>query len=576
MTRIPRNRRAVRDDYSVMVDLTSSSRASRSAVLVAVFLVLGVVLAGPVGAHAALVSMTPEADSTVETAPSEIVLEFNEGISATSDAVRVFDPSGRELGGVEVSGTDDSITASLPEFDTDGSYTVDWKAVSADGHPIRGAYLFHLRTATLTEPFDVGDAGAPLVANVMRAVGAVVALTALVGVLVAALRRRSGDTPRSGWYRWRWVLVFDGTLLLFIGALTVVGSSMSESFEVTLDTASGKVSLLACVLALIGVVVSLVPKAAPVELPLGVLTVGAVAMQGHAVSLPPVALSAPLTVVHVLAAVVWGVGLVWVDRRCAGAHAAEVRRDVERLSPFAMGAVVLLAITGVVLVLDRVPIDQLLSSNYGRLGVLKAVLLVATVVVAFRNRAGVTPDLPEHAVDDEAAAGTVATDTIATNTIATNTVATKDAATVASLRRGVRIEVVLLSVALLAGAALSQISPPDPDTSAGGLFIERAAFGDGQVELTVEPGARGTNEVHVIALGADGRLMAEVSELTLSLTLPAEDVGPLQPEMQVVTAGHSVAYADFPLVGEWTVRVDGRLGKFEALSATFEVPIGRR
>ena len=561
MTRIPRNRRAVRDDYSVMVDLTSSSRASRSAVLVAVFLVLGVVLAGPVGAHAALVSMSPEADSTVETAPSEIVLEFNEGISATSDAVRVFDPSGRELGGVEVSSTDDSITASLPEFDADGSYTVDWKAVSADGHPIRGAYLFHLRTATLTEPFDVGDAGAPLVANVMRAVGAVVALTALVGVLVAALRRRSGDTPRSGWYRWRWVLVFDGTLLLFIGALTVVGSSMSESFEVTLDTASGKVSLLACVLALIGVVVSLVPKAAPVELPLGVLTVGAVAMQGHAVSLPPVALSAPLTVVHVLAAVVWGVGLVWVDRRCAGAHAAEVRRDVERLSPFAMGAVVLLAITGVVLVLDRVPIDQLLSSNYGRLGVLKAVLLVATVVVAFRNRAGVIPDLPEHPADGEVAAERIAAD---------------DAATVASLRRGVRIEVVLLSVALLAGAALSQISPPDPDTAPGGLFIERAAFGDGQVELTVEPGARGTNEVHVIALGEDGRLMADVSELTLSLTLPAEDVGPLQPEMQVVTAGHSVAYADFPLVGEWTVRVDGRLGKFEALSATFEVPIGRR
>ena len=474
----------------------------------------------------------------------------------------MFDPSGRELSGVEVSGTDDTITATLPEFDADGSYTVDWKAVSADGHPIRGAYLFHLRTATLTEPFDVGDAGAPLVANVMRAVGAALALMALVGVLVAGLRRRSGDTPRSGWYRWRWILVFDGTLLLFVGALTVVGSSMSEAFEVTLDTASGKVSLLACVLALVGVVVSLVPKAAPAELPLAVVTVGAVAMQGHAVSLPPVALSAPLTVVHVLAAVVWGVGLVWVDRRCAGAHAAEVRRDVERLSPFAMGAVVLLAATGVVLVLDRVPLDQLLSSNYGRLGVLKAVLLVATVVVAFRNRARVTPELPEQ--------------TAAVETAAEETTAASDAATVASLRRGVRIEVVLLSVALFAGAALSQISPPDPDAQAGGLFLERAAFGDGQVELTVEPGARGTNEVHVVALGEDGRLMAEVTELSLSLTLPADDLGPLQPEMQVVTPGHSLAYADFPLVGDWTVEVSARLGKFEALTATFQVPIGPR
>ncbi len=538
----------------------SCSRAPRSALLVLVFLVLGVVLAGPAGAHAALVSMTPEADATIESAPGEIVLEFNESVSATSDAVRVFDPTGRELRGVEVSGTDSTITATLPEFDTDGSYTVDWKAVSADGHPIRGAYLFHLRTATLTEPFDVGDAGAPLVANIMRAAGAAVALAALVGVLVAALRRRTGDTPTSAWYRWRWVLVLDGTLLLFVGALTVVGSTMSEALEVTLDTSSGKVALLACVLALVGVVASVIPKAAPAELPLGVLTVGAIAMQGHAVSLPPVALSAPLTVVHVLAAVVWGVGLVWVDRRCAGAHAAEVRRDVERLSPFAMGAVVLLAITGVVLVVDRVPMDQLLSSNYGRLGLVKLVLLAATVVVAFRNRARVTPALPDG----------VDTDTDAEDADA------EDAAAVSSLRAGVRLEIVLLSVALLVGAVLSQISPPDPVSTAGGLFTERAAFGDGEVELTVEPGARGTNEVHVVALGSDGRLMADLTELTLSLTLPADDVGPLQPEMQVVTPGHSLAYADFPLVGEWTVEVDARLGKFEALKATFRVPIGPR
>ncbi|MDQ2678547.1 MAG: copper resistance protein CopC [Actinomycetota bacterium] len=556
-----------------MVDRAASPRVpttarpgAAAAWLVAVFLVLGVVLAAPVGAHAALVSMTPEADAMLDAAPGEVVLDFNESVSATSDAVRVFDPSGRELRGIEVAGTDATVTATLPDFDDDGSYTVDWKVVSADGHPIRGAYLFHLRTATLTEPFDAGASGSPLVANVMRAVGATLALMALVGVLVAALRRRSGDTPRSGWYRWRWVLVFDGALLLFVGALAVVGSSMSEALEVTLDTSSGKVALLACVLALIGVVVSLVPKAAPLEIPLGVLTVGVIAMQGHAVSLPPVALSAPLTVVHVVAAVVWGVGLVWVDRRCAGAHAAEVRRDVERLSPFAMGAVVLLALTGVVLIIDRVPLDQLLSSNYGRLGLLKAALLVVTVVVAFRNRSTVTPALP-----DELGAGGGGLDGGGGGGDGGD-----GEATVETLRRGVRIEIVLLSVALIAGAVLSQISPPDPDATAGGLYTERAAFGDGQVELTVEPGSRGTNEVHVIALGKDGRLMPDLTELSLSLTLRSEDVGPLQPEMQVVTAGHSLSYADFPLVGDWTVEVSARLGKFEALTATFEVPIGRR
>lgn len=530
--------------------------------VVALCLLLGAVVAAPAGAHAALSEISPEPGSTLQEPPTEVVLGFNENVSITDDAIRIFDPAGRQVSGIEVSGNNSTVTATLPELTEEGSYTVDWKTVSADGHPIRGAYLFHLRTATLTEPFDAGGSGSPLVANVMRSVGATLALLALTGVLAAALQRRRGVVPTSGWYRWRWVLAFNGTLLLFVGALAVVGSSFSEAFSVTLDTSSGKVALLACVLAAIGVVVSLIPRASasPAEPVLGGLTIAAIAMQGHAVSLPPVAVSAPLTVLHVAAAVTWGVGLVWLDQRCRSARPDEVRSDVERLSPFAMGAVVVLALTGAVLVFDRVPLDQLVSSTYGRLGLVKLVLLAATVVVAFRNRSSVTPDLPDE-VGADARADDEATD---------------DGATVTRLRKGVRAEIVLLSVALIAGAVLSQISPPDPDASNGGDFRERVEFGEGEVELTVEPGARGTNEVHVVALGEDGRLMGDLTEMTLSLSLKAEDVGPLEPEMQVVTPGHSLSYADFPLEGTWTVVVDARLGKFEALTATFEVPIGPR
>ncbi|MHB1138661.1 MAG: hypothetical protein ACYC2O_06855, partial [Microthrixaceae bacterium] len=93
-------------------------------------------------------------------------------------------------------------------------------------------------------------------------------------------------------------------------------------------------------------------------------------------------------------------------------------------------------------------------------------------------------------------------------------------------------------------------------------------------ELTVEPGERGTNEVHVTAIGADGRLMAEIEELQLSLTLEDNDVGPLQPEMQRIVPGHSVSYAKFPFAGEWTVEVTAKQDRFTALEATFEVPIG--
>ena len=65
-----------------------------------------------------------------------------------------------------------------------------------------------------------------------------------------------------------------------------------------------------------------------------------------------------------------------------------------------------------------------------RLTMVAALLLAATVVVAFRNRARVTPALPEG---------------VDTNTDAEDADA-EDAAAVSSLRAGVRLEIVLLSI----------------------------------------------------------------------------------------------------------------------------------
>jgi copper transport protein len=107
----------------------------------------------------------------------------------------------------------------------------------------------------------------------------------------------------------------------------------------------------------------------------------------------------------------------------------------------------------------------------------------------------------------------------------------------------------------------------------GGPFLDRVPFGPGQVELSVEPGTRGTNELHVIAFDPDGRLM-DVEELTVALTLPAEDLGPLEPELTEITRGHVTSYAQIPLAGRWTVEVTGRLSRFESLEATFEVDVG--
>ena len=546
----------------------------RAAAVFGLGLLLMLLFAAPAGAHAVLLSISPEPDSLLDAPPDEVVLSFNEPVSAPAGAVRVFDPSGDEVPGVESSATDTTLRASLPELELDGSYTVAWKVVSADGHPLRGAYLFHLRSSTLTEPVDVALGGTAVWPSVLRAAGSILALGSLTFALVPAVASRRGRRRAVAWG-----LALAGTVVCFVASLFAVGSSFGDALDVVMSTSTGKVAAVAIGVAALGLVLSCTRAPARVIQGTALAAIVAIALEGHAVALDPVARSASLTVLHVVAASSWAAGLIWLELRARSASAAELHASVRRRSPVAAAAVVVLAVTGAVLVLDRVPLGELLSSWYGRLALLKVALLGLAVILAVRNRTSLTPALAESSDEDDDPAGAAhdaephdgAADGQAEELDLDEEVEERSHL-VRLLRASVRAEIVVLALALVAGAALAQIPPPEG--GGGGMFSQRAPFGDGEVELTVEPGERGTNAVHVTALGGDGPLMAEVEGLELALTLPSEDVGPLHPEMQQIVPGHSVSYAKFPFSGEWTVTVSATVDRFTALDATFTVPIG--
>ncbi len=538
-------------------------------VLAAVTLCLGVLIFGtsPASAHAILTRVSPEPDAVLEESPEEISLSFTETISIPAQGIRLFDPSGSEVSGITAVARGSTMTAKVPLLTTDGSYTVAWKAVSADGHAISGAYLFHLRLATLTQPVAGAESGVALWPSLLRVLGTVLSIGALALYLGRPRRRGFG----------LWAVASVGALLSLLSSVAAAGSVRSTGWSVSFSTSTGRLTVLALLLTICGLVLTLCTqglarsRASDSDEPttpsrnadralavLAVLTVATIALEGHAVAINPVALSVTMTLGHVLAALCWGAGLVWMEARTRAASAAELQAVVIKRSPWAIGAVVILGITGLVLVLDRVPLNELLSSWYGRLGLLKLLLLFVAVGLALSNRYRLTPKLLTQPASDQP-------------------VPVQPAA-VSQLRRSVRIEMLVLALALLLGATLAQVSPPQAGVggTAGGSFSERAAFGTGQVELRVDPGLRGMNEVHVTALGSDGRLMPGVEELELSLSLAVDNIGPLKPEMQTISEGHSVSYARFPFAGEWTVLVTARLSKFEAISAVFTVPIGTR
>lgn len=87
-----------------------------------------------------LVGTTPEQGSTVAEAPETIEVVFNEEISPDFASLTVMaDGENVADGDPEVDG--DSIFVAVPELD-DGTYTVGYRVVSADGHPVQGSWEF--------------------------------------------------------------------------------------------------------------------------------------------------------------------------------------------------------------------------------------------------------------------------------------------------------------------------------------------------------------------------------------------------------------------------------------------------
>jgi hypothetical protein len=120
-----------------------SARMSLVAVVVALTGLVGLASAAPAQAHSALVSSDPTDGQTITTPLDRVGLTFSEAPLTGLDAglrIEVRDAAGtdRASGDVTVDGTTMSRTVDLQ----DGAYTVLWRYVSPDGHPVTGELGF--------------------------------------------------------------------------------------------------------------------------------------------------------------------------------------------------------------------------------------------------------------------------------------------------------------------------------------------------------------------------------------------------------------------------------------------------
>jgi len=119
------------------------SRRGRSLVLtLAAAAALG--LPAAAFAHAALLRTVPEASGTVNVPPRQLELTYSEPVEPRFAIVSVTDVAGRQktAGAPRRSpASPDTLLVPLKKV-PEGWYLVYWRAISVDGHPVRGAFTF--------------------------------------------------------------------------------------------------------------------------------------------------------------------------------------------------------------------------------------------------------------------------------------------------------------------------------------------------------------------------------------------------------------------------------------------------
>ncbi|MGC4775352.1 copper resistance CopC family protein [Micromonospora chalcea] len=114
-----------------------------SALLAALFTTaLLLVPATPAAAHNSLQEATPARDARLTTAPTQVTLRFLQRLNPAFTTITLRDATDRQVpaSGPAVDGATGTVTIEEPL--ANGTYTVAYRVVSRDGHPVQGSYRF--------------------------------------------------------------------------------------------------------------------------------------------------------------------------------------------------------------------------------------------------------------------------------------------------------------------------------------------------------------------------------------------------------------------------------------------------
>lgn len=392
----------------------------RRRLLVVLVLLTGALVApGLALAHVTLVSATPSVQSSVEVAPTEILLRFSEPVAISPTAIRLLAADGTVLsGGARAAAGDRVVIAPVSGLVRGTAYTVRWRVSGQDGHSPAGVFNFGLGVPAPPPTEAVGARATTWKDDLARWL-LFAALALVIGPLVLRLVVLRDPVPDALERRFHLVPTVAALGVINVGIVAFVARA-SNALQLPLpDLLYGDlqpfaektrfgIAFLALTLGF-GVVATLLLFAWVADLlvlrvpalVLSIVLASGISLSSHQATLPNSSKASELADwLHLVSAAVWVGGLaalafvVWPS---APSLRARAFLGFARL---AVGLVGVMVLAGAYLALVRLPaLSDLWESDYGRLLLVKlAIVAVALswgalhhVVVRPRLEAGEQP-----------------------------------------------------------------------------------------------------------------------------------------------------------------------------------------
>jgi copper transport protein len=555
---------------AALVGTRSRSNMNKRSVWLLAALLCGMsgFVAPEAAAHAVLMKSDPAANQQLDTAPRELELTFNENVGPVF--FKVLDRSGTEAGQPgELRIDGNSLFLPLGETLANGTYIVTYRVISADTHPVGGSFAFAIGEPVASGA-DAAAAGGTASAWVLPTFLNRVILYA--GMLLAAgsalllLIMRWPATVEPGLRRQGRIAALVATVAFVVamgfGGADIVAGGAGALFSGAAWSAALKSTL--SVSAAIGIPGALLLAWAfgqRIEWALWTgfaLLIASFLVTGHAATAAPAWLAATGVGLHLVGGAFWFAALTPLIATAKGAATPEAARVMDEFSTRALWLVGLVLLSGLLIAWIQVRSPaNLATTDYGQLLLVKLGLVVVILAMAAWNKTRLTPAL---ARGDAGAAGRMA--------------------------RSIRIESILMLLAVAAAASLTLPTPPralgeQAAMAAGGGamagdgagFRETWTSGDYSVEVEVTPARTGENMVMLRFKDAAGAPVA-MQRASIDLSLPAAQIE------GVTTVGEAMPpdmyhfmISELIIPGDWAFAVSAFVSDFDRLSFEGTVPV---